>query len=250
MGSTPVPRTILSAGRWASLMNEPATGSKTMKTYLPWILTAIALGGGWFFHAAGKSQSMTLAKLEQELQGLEAVRAENAELKANQVSVQELERLRKDNLDLLRLRNEIRQLRDANQQLRQQAAVAQTEVQRAQDRTRAAQLQALATNLPSAAPQMSPEMVAAFQRRYGIAPTPQPEPVSACIRNLQTIHGAKRQWALENKQSDDVIPGAGDLLEFFKDNTVPQCPAGGQYTLNAVAVPPVCTIPGHVLPAE
>ncbi len=217
-----------------------------MKTFLPWVLVVLALGGAYFFHVAGKSKAEALAKLEEEVQELEAVRAENAELKAAQVSSQELERLRKDNRDLLRLRNEIQQLRNANQQLTQQAATAQVEVQRAQARAQAAQLQtqALATNVPNAA-QMPPEMVAAFQRRYGIAPSPQQEQVNTCIRNLQTIQSAKVQWALENKKSDDVIPGAEDLLEFFKDNLLPQCPAGGQYTLNPVSTPPTCTIPGH-----
>ncbi len=243
MGSTPVPRTIR--------RDLPVRGdlivAQIMKTFLPWVLVVLALGSAYLFHAAGKSKAEALAKLEEEVQELEAVRAENAELKAAQVSSQELERLRKDNRDLLRLRNEIQQLRNANQQLTQQAATAQVEVQRAQAQAQAAQqqTQALATNLSNAAQQISPEMVAAFQRRYGIAPTPQQEQVNNCIRNLQTIQSAKVQWALENKKSDDVIPGAENLLEFFKDNLMPQCPAGGQYTLNPVSAPPTCTIPGH-----
>lgn len=220
-----------------------------MKSLLPWTVAVLALVGAWFLHGSSKSKSAALVQLQQEVQELESLRAENAELKANQVPSRELERLRKENGDLPRLRGEIQQLRNANQQLTQQAAAAQAEIQRAQARSQAAQLQiqALATNALQAAQQMSPEMLAAYQRRYGIAITPQQQQVNTCINNLRHLDGAKQQWALENKKSEQAIPRDNDLQPYLKDGVIPTCPAGGNYTLNSVAVPPTCTMPGHAL---
>jgi hypothetical protein len=221
-----------------------------MKSLLPWAVAVLALGAAWFFHSSSNSKHAVLAQLLQEVQELESLRAENSELKATQISGQELERLRKDNRDLPRLRSEIQQLRNANQQLTQQAAAAQGEVQRAQARATAAQLQtqALATNTPLTLQQMSPEQLAAFRQRYGLEITPQQQLINTCINNLRQLDGAKQQWALETKKTEQTVPGANDILEYLKDGTIPTCPAGGRYTLNAVAVPPTCTIPGHTLP--
>ncbi len=69
---------------------------------------------------------------------------------------------------------------------------------------------------------------------------------NACINNLRQIDAAKEQWALEKgKQSTDT-PTMDDLKPYLR--SIPHCPAGGTYTINAVGQPPVCSIPGHVLP--
>ena len=221
-----------------------------MKSFLPWVVAVLALGGVWFLYSANQSKSATLAAAQQELQELESLRTENAELKANQVSAAEVERLRKDNRDLPRLRNEVHQLRTENQQLTQRAVAAQADVQRAQARVEAAQLQAqaLATNIQSAAQQMSPEMIAAFRQRYGLQVTPQQQQLNACINNLRQLDGAKQQWALENRKTAEAIPGVQDVAPYLPGNAIPQCPVGGMYTLNSVAAHPTCSLSGHVLP--
>ena len=71
---------------------------------------------------------------------------------------------------------------------------------------------------------------------------------NACINNLRIIDAAKQQWALENDKTADAIPPAQDLLPYFRGGIFPVCPSGGGYTINAVGVPPTCSIPGHVLP--
>ena len=87
------------------------------------------------------------------------------------------------------------------------------------------------------------------------APDPSAEPpasavnqLNACINNLRQIDAAKQQWALENDKTADAIPPALELLPFLRDGIFPMCPSGGAYTINAVGVPPTCSIPGHVLP--
>ena len=49
-------------------------------------------------------------------------------------------------------------------------------------------------------------------------------------------------------KTDDDIPTALELLPYLKDAVFPTCPSGGTYTINAVGVPPTCSIPGHALP--
>ena len=224
-----------------------------MKPFLPWLMAALALGGAYYFYAASKTKSSELVSVKQELQELESLRAENVALKTNLVAGEELERLRKDNRDLLRLRNEVHQLRNEKQQLTQQAAAAQAAVQQAQAQVQAAQLQtrAFATNLAEDRQRMSPEMMEAFRRRYGLEArqvTPEQQQINTCINNLRQLDGAKQQWALENKKTETAIPTEQEIAVYLKDNAIPKCPAGGAYTLNSVAAHPTCSIQGHALP--
>jgi prepilin-type N-terminal cleavage/methylation domain-containing protein len=70
----------------------------------------------------------------------------------------------------------------------------------------------------------------------------------ACIQNLKTIDGAKKQWALENRKGDADTPSDADM--FGADRYIekrPECPAGGTYNLGTVADKPTCSVPEHVL---
>jgi hypothetical protein len=71
---------------------------------------------------------------------------------------------------------------------------------------------------------------------------------NTCINNLRQIDAAKQQWALENNKTDITIPTTLDLLPYLKGGVFPVCPGGGTYTINAVGLPPTCSIPGHTLP--
>ncbi len=72
----------------------------------------------------------------------------------------------------------------------------------------------------------------------------------ACQENLTKIDGAKEQWALENKKSNDTSCGATDV--FLDDGNIcgangyikkkPSCPSGGTYTVNNVGTDPTCSI--------
>ena len=70
---------------------------------------------------------------------------------------------------------------------------------------------------------------------------------NACINNLRQIDGAKEQWALEKKQAPGAAVVAAEVEAYIKGGA-PKCPAGGNYTYNAVDTNPVCDVALHVLP--
>ena len=69
---------------------------------------------------------------------------------------------------------------------------------------------------------------------------------NACIRNLQQIDGAKERWALEYRKGRADAIVASEINEYIKGGA-PECPAGGEYSYNALGTPPSCTEPGHTL---
>jgi chromosome segregation ATPase len=69
-----------------------------------------------------------------------------------------------------------------------------------------------------------------------------------CINNLRLIDDAKQQWAADYGKPVDAVPTEKDLLPYFKDGALPQCPDGGVYSLNRVDEVPTCSIAGHTLP--
>ena len=68
----------------------------------------------------------------------------------------------------------------------------------------------------------------------------------ACALNRKNIDGVKAQWALEHQQPPDAVPTDTDL---FGDNTYiehkPNCPAGGDYSLNGLREKCTCNLPVH-----
>ncbi len=68
-----------------------------------------------------------------------------------------------------------------------------------------------------------------------------------CGINRKNIDGAKLLWATEKKQPltatppDEELFGKGAYIDHK-----PDCPAGGAYSLNAVAEKCTCNIPVHV----
>jgi len=80
---------------------------------------------------------------------------------------------------------------------------------------------------------------------------------NACISNLKQIDSAANEFALERgKKTGDPISFPSDLTPYIKLNatsSIPPCPAGGNYTCEAVGAQPQCSLgnsvtPGHVLP--
>ena len=68
-----------------------------------------------------------------------------------------------------------------------------------------------------------------------------------CINNLRILDAAKEQWAMEqNKKDGDSVEKDG-MLQYVKGATMPVCPQGGKYTVNAIGADPACNIPGHTL---
>jgi prepilin-type N-terminal cleavage/methylation domain-containing protein len=69
----------------------------------------------------------------------------------------------------------------------------------------------------------------------------------ACAVNRKNIEGAKAAWALDHRQPPEAVPADQDL---FGENSYiehkPDCPAGGNYSLNAVREKCTCSVPVHV----
>jgi uncharacterized phage infection (PIP) family protein YhgE len=197
---------------------------------IPRLCAVTLLVGVVFFSACHTKTDAELARLREESQTL---RAELEQAKtASAAQDTEVARLRKDNEDLFRLRNEVRQLRTEKQQFAQQLQAAQSARAGAQEQVQ--QLQ---------------QVQAENQQLRAVAQqSDQTTQRNACINCLRQIDGAKQQWALETKKTVGAIPNPQDIAPYLKDRVIPSCPAGGTYTLNAVGVHPTCSIPGHVLP--
>ena len=200
---------------------------------------AIWLAGVSLFVAGCGKQDAELAA--QRARDLDSLHAELEQVKAEAAARNtEVAKMRKDNEELLRLRNEVSQLRGDKQRLSTQLQTAESQ----------AQAQALRPNTAQPVPpgQANPAAQAAFNARYGLAATNSEQAFTAvCINNLRLIDGAKQQWALENQKPRGALLTAADLTPYVKSNALPVCPAGGVYTLNPIGLAPICNIPGHAL---
>jgi prepilin-type N-terminal cleavage/methylation domain-containing protein len=65
---------------------------------------------------------------------------------------------------------------------------------------------------------------------------------NACISNLRQIDGAKQQWGLENRKQDTDTPQNVDITPYIKGNSMPQCPANGNYTIGSIGSLPTCDL--------
>jgi hypothetical protein len=220
-----------------------------MKTFLPWLVAAIAIGGGWYFYHSGQSQSAENRALQEQVAEVDHLRAELEALKQEHVSAEELERLRQNSRELLQLRNEIGQLRNQKAAAEQQARQARTQVEQAQAVAQAAQSEMQALSQQQAQAQAAANAMTVeqqlFAARYGLD-AEGVQLAMACINQLRQIEGAKQQWALENGQPATATPTEEQIAPYLKDG-IPPCPGGGDYSLNSVGEVPTCNQPGHVV---
>ena len=202
-----------------------------IKTWVVWLLVVVFLASEILLFSANRQKDAALVSFHAEKERADQLQEQVDALKNSNAGMQgaEIARLRADNQDLPRLRNQVTQLQAANQKLSQQLNLTLTAAQQQQ-----AQLEQIAAENQQAR--------AAAQQADALAEH------NACINNLRQIDAAKQQWALEKSKAADAIPTTQDLLPYFKDGVLPACPSGGSYTLNAVGELPSCSIAGHVLP--
>ena len=69
-----------------------------------------------------------------------------------------------------------------------------------------------------------------------------------CIENLAQIRSAKQIIGVQDGRTTGDEVAEADLygIDGYIRKT-PECPAGGEYTINPIGTPPTCTIPTHVL---
>lgn len=194
---------------------------------------------------ANSQKNAALTALNESKQRADGLQTQLDQLKSSIAAAQgaELSRLRADNLDLPRLRNEVTlmqatnaQLRAANQKLTQQLQAILSTAKEQQ------------TELEKLAAENQQARAAVKQAGAAIQQADANAARNQCINNLRQIDTAKNQWALENNKSADAVPTAQDLLPYFPNNIFPVCPSGGTYTIGTVGEAPVCSIPSHVLP--
>jgi hypothetical protein len=207
------------------------------KDLLPAICIVLLLISEIFLFSANRQKSAALTKWRDAQQQVADLQSQlnDATNSLSAADSAELARLRADNQDLPRLRAQIEQLQTANGKLAEQLGAA-----REQGRQRLAQLQELETEDEQAAEEQQAQQQAAAQTAAAQRAT--------CINNLRLIYAAKQAWALDKNKTDTDTPTEQDLLPYLKGGVFPTCPSGGTYTIGAVAQPPTCSIPGHVLP--
>jgi hypothetical protein len=202
-----------------------------MRSTLPWIFILILIAGGGLLFSANQRQAADIVRLEQVARENKANTA-GSEANSTANDPARVEQVRKDHEELLRLRNDVRQLREDNRRLisdlqksQQTAANHQQQLE-----ARTAEMQQLKARAnEDTARQQNAQITA------------------ACVNNLRLIDSAKQQWALESNRPAQAVPTPQDLLGYLPNKAFPTCPAGGVYNMNPLSQPPTCSTPGHSL---
>ena len=205
-----------------------------IKMWVAWLLVVVFLASEILLFSATRQKDAALVSFHNEKQRAAQLQSELDTLKHSNAGAQaaEIARLRADNQDLPRLRNQVTKLQAENQKLSQQLNATLTAAQQQQ-----AQLEQIAAENQQARA-AAQEADAATER-------------NACINNLRQIDAAKQQWALEKNKTAEAVPTEQDIAPYFKldaSGNLPKCPSGGTYTLNAVGELPSCSVQGHVVP--
>jgi len=215
-----------------------------LKDWVLWLCVVALLVTEVFLFSANRQKDAARVQLRAAKTELEQLYSQLEQLKNSSVASLSSDnaRLRAENQGLTQkfsqLQNEIHQSQQQIQKLTQQLETARGTVQQQQQ-----QLQQIEAESQQAGQPGNP------------VPEPGAEPaasaiaqLNACINNLRQIDAAKQEWALDNGKTAVAVPTVQDLMPYFADGVAPACPAGGIYTINPVGVPPVCSVPGHVLP--
>lgn len=228
-----------------------------MKIAVAWILVVLFGAGVVWQFSRNVQQESQMASLRLQLDTAKTAETELQETSDRlRVAEEENKRLQSGNTELLRLRNQVRQLQAEKDAMAKQLQSGQVQLERAQNQAHTALSEAESMRAQTAAAAVQPaaatatnDALARFARRYGLSPEQvQQTPVATCVNTLRALEAAKMQWALEK----NALPGANvtmaDLQSYLGGQVT--CPGGGSYQLNAVGVKPTCTIAGHALPAQ
>ena len=206
-----------------------------MKTILPWILVVALAAGAASLYFSNSSKNDELTKLRGQVAQVDSLNSQLEELQKKAASQDDqIAAMHKDNEELLRLRNQVRQMGDEKAQLTKQLQTAQSQAERSQ-----AEIQNVQARAAENVKFMQEQQILQAKQNQAAAGT--------CINNLRVIDGAKQQWALDHSKGPNDVPQPQEISQYLPNNMMPQCPAGGRYTLNAVNKAPTCSIPGHTL---
>jgi len=205
---------------------------------LSWVLVVVLLAATAFFFTTAKRRETELVKLRQEKIELSQAQSPSQQSTPGEVQVDDSSLSSKEREELVRLRNEVGQLRRDKQLLTAQVQQGGRKIEQLsqaqqvqQERER--ELQQL-QNQNQQLTQQNQEQQTNQNR-------------NECINNLRQIDGAIQQWALENRQAANSPVTLDQLAPYFKNSTTPVCPSGGVYSVTTVDASPSCNIPGHTL---
>ena len=206
-----------------------------MKTILPWIVAVACAAGASALYFSKTSADAELARMRAQVQQTETLQSQLDEAQ-KQVSSQneQITSMQQGNGELLRLRNQVRQLTDEKQQMTKQMQSLQSQADRSQ-----AEIQQVQARTDEKARAMAEQQILQMKQNQSVTMN--------CINNLRMLQAAKQQWAVQNNKPQDAVPTPVDIAPFLPGQSMPECPGGGRYTLNAVNAAPTCSIPGHVL---
>ncbi len=210
-----------------------------MKSALPWVLVVLLLGGSYYLYSAGAKKDADIAQLKQQTSVMEQLQADSDELKKLQGQQGDVARLRKDNEDLPRLRGEVQQLRKQVEDLTKKLTMAQTQGSQLQ-----AQQQQMAAENQELKNKAQQDQQAAAQAALQVAGQRQ---AAICMLHLRQLDAAKQRWAQDTGKGGDAVPTPEELAPYLPQNAFPTCPAGGNYSLNAVQAHAACSVQGHAL---
>ena len=209
-----------------------------MKTILPWILVIAFAASAGALYFSNSNKTAELAKAQEQVAQVDTLRGQVDELQKQATSQNDqIASMQKDNQELLRLRNQVRQVTDEKAQLIKQMQAAQSQADRS-----SAEVQQVQAQTAQKANAIAEQRIMQMKQDQAV--------LNTCINNLRMIDGAKQQWALEHQRTPDSVPSGPELAPYFPNNMIPQCPGGGRYSFNAVSTVPTCTIAGHALPVK
>ena len=208
-----------------------------LKRWFLWLCLVVLVAGEVLLYRANQQRDAALVGQREAKHQAELALNQLDQFKASAAFAQgaEGDRLRRENQSLTetvtQLKNETNHLQQSNQQLLQQLSAVRETAQ--QQQTQLQQWET-ASRQASAAVEQAQGQVAVNR--------------DTCIKYLRQIDTAKQQWALVNNKTDVDVPTKQDLLSYLPNNSFPVCPAGGIYSINAVGLPPTCSISGHAIP--
>jgi len=216
--------------------------SMNVKRWLLWVCLALLFISQVLLFRANQRATAAQADAREAREQASQLQIQIDELKASSVANLSLDnaRLRSQNQQLAtkmaRANNDLTQLMLAKQKTDAQLQTARQALQLQQDH-----LQQLTVE--------NQQVQAAAQPAAPATPEPSADEArELCLQNLRAIDAAKQLWALEyNKDAKDT-PTPQDLLPYLKGNAMPVCPAGGVYLIGSMDQPPICSVPGHVMP--
>ena len=216
---------------------------KTKDLFLGLCVAALIVTESIFLISARSQRTTAEDALRDAQHQLADLKTQNEQLKADNAAAQatDIVSLRAENKNLSqkfsRLQDDYARLDSTNKWLaRQLDSLSETALQQQQ------QLQAWATASREATATVQQDTQAQAQARKKAA-----QDRDVCIRNLKDIDAAKQKWALLNNKTDLDIPTERELLTYLPNGVMPVCPARGTYSINAVGLPPTCTVAGHAI---